>query len=73
MHCWFYFVLENSCSKQKDFLACPNILNQYWIADCFVRRTWCALCVLFCDVTFLLEAFGILSLCNYFDNRIADC
>ena len=36
-----------------------------WSADCFARHAWCSLSVLFRDGKFLLEAVGILSLCNY--------
>ena len=33
--------------------------------DCFPRHAWCAVSVFFHDMKFLLEAFGILSLCGY--------
>ena len=62
LHYLFYFVMEISCSRHLLFWACPYILDHL---DCFVRHTWFALSIFFCDGNFLLEAVGILSLSNY--------
>ena len=60
--------MENSCSKQMEFLAYLLFLEN-WIADYFVRHAWFALSVLFHDEKLLLKAVGILNVINW----MADC
>ena len=59
LHFLFSFVLELFWSRQLQFSACANILDQL---DCFFRNAWFVLSVLFRNWKFLLKAVGILSL-----------
>ena len=62
LHCLFSLVMEIICSRQFEFGACPNILDQL---DCYVRHTWLALSNFFPDGKFLLKAVVIGSLSKY--------
>ena len=44
LHSLSSLVMENSCSRQLEFWACPSMLGQL-DSDCFVRHAWFALSV----------------------------
>ena len=64
VHFLFCCVMEKSWLRQVQFRACTLILENY-IGDCFVTHAWYALFFFLHDEKFLVEAGGILSLCNY--------
>ena len=57
-------VIENYWLRQVEFWACCFFLENL-TGDCFVTNAFCTLCIFFHDEKILLEAGGILSLCNY--------
>ena len=64
MHC------EKICSRELEFWACPNVLDQL---DCFDRHAWFALTVFFCDGKFLprqLELWAYPTIVEQLDCRL---